>query len=329
MRETTELPVANPAAELPTRQAGPGRADLGMRVATVFIITTPLLGLIAAPFFLWGWGFHWTDLGVLLGMYFLTSLGITVGFHRLFVHRSFETYMWVKFLLAVLGSMAVQGPLFQWVGMHRRHHQYSDTPEDPHSPHHEGKGLWGVLRGFWHAHIGWMFDAAPPDLDHYVKDLDASASLRWANRLFLVWVVLGLVFPAVIGGVVTQSWVGAWTGLIWGGLVRIFLVHHVTWSVNSACHLWGMQPYRSKDQSRNNFLFGILALGEGWHNTHHAFPTSSRHGLRWWQIDVSYWVIRTLALLRLAWNVKLPSPETEAKQRAAHAHPLPSPRGDY
>jgi stearoyl-CoA desaturase (Delta-9 desaturase) len=265
----------------------------------------------------WGWGFGWTDRGLLLGMYLLTALGITVGFHRLFVHRSFETYTWVKFLWAVLGSMAGQGSLFQWVGMHRRHHQHSDTPDDPHTPHHHGGGVLGLLRGFWHAHIAWFFLPDPPDLDRYVADLRASRALRVASALFPVWVALGLVLPAVLGGVITLSWAGVWTGLIWGGLVRLFLVHHVTWSVNSACHLWGFRPYRSDDQSRNNVVFGILALGEGWHNTHHAFPTSARHGLRWWEVDVSYWVIRALALLGLAWNVKLPTKQAQLREQRA------------
>jgi len=315
MPEITKLPVAAPTAELPPVKAAPERASLAVRMVTLIAIILPLLGVVAAPFFLWGWGFHWTDLGLLLGMYVLTALGITVGFHRLFVHHSFETYMWVKFIWAVLGSMAVQGSLFQWVGMHRRHHQYSDTPEDPHSPQHGGKGILGLLRGFWHAHIGWFFQPDPPDLDRYVKDLSASRTLRVASFLFPVWVALGLVIPAVMGGVITRSWAGVWTGLIWGGMVRVFLVHHVTWSVNSACHLWGLRPYRSDDESRNNIMFGILALGEGWHNTHHAFPTSARHGLRWWQIDASYWVIRTLALLGLAWNLKLPTKEAQTKER--------------
>ena len=283
---------------------------------TFLAIVIPLLGLIAAPFFLWGWGFRWTDLGLLLGMYVLTALGITVGFHRLFVHRSFETYMWVKVILAILGSMAVQGPLAQWVGQHRRHHQYSDTPEDPHTPHHHGDGILGVLRGFWHAHIGWFFDPEPPDLARYVPDILGSAALRWTSRLFPLWVALGLILPGVLGGLITRSWGGVWTGVLWGGLVRVLLVHHVTWSVNSACHLWGARPFESGDMSRNNPVFGILALGEGWHNTHHAFPSSARHGLRWWQIDVSYWVIRLLALFRLAWNVKLPSSEAQIKRRA-------------
>jgi stearoyl-CoA desaturase (Delta-9 desaturase) len=295
---------------------GADRRPLLERLITIAAIIIPLAAVIAVPFFLWGWGFHWTDLGLLLGMYVVTVIGITVGFHRLFVHRSFETYAWVKWIWAVLGSMAVQGPLFQWVALHRRHHQFSDTPDDPHSPRHEGHGVLGLLKGFWHAHIGWFFTPDPPNLHRYVADLGQSRALRVTSRLFPVWVALGLLIPAVLGGVITLSWVGVLTGLIWGGLVRIFLVHHVTWSVNSACHLWGRQPFRCNDDSRNNLIFGILALGEGWHNTHHAFPTSARHGLRWWQIDVSYYVIRALAWMHLAWDVKLPSKKAQAERRA-------------
>ena len=317
MPELITPPVADPDVKVSPVEAIPERPSWAVRLVTFVAITVPLLGVVAVPFFLWGWGFHWTDLGLLLGMYILTALGITVGFHRLFVHHSFETYTWVKFVLTILGSMAVEEPMLKWVAIHRRHHQYSDTLGDPHSPQHEGHGLFGLLRGFWHAHIGWFFMPDPPDLDHYVKDLRASRTLRVASYLFPLWVALGLVIPAVLGGVITLSWMGVWTGLIWGGLVRVFLVHHVTWSVNSACHLWGFRTYRSHDQSRNNVLFGILALGEGWHNTHHAFPTSARHGLRWWQIDVSYWVIRTLALLGLAWNLKLPTKQAQAKERNA------------
>ena len=173
----------------------------------------------------------------------------------------------------------------------------------------------GVLRGLWHAHLGWIFDPDPPDLLRYVKDLQQSALLRRVSALFPLWVVVGLLVPALLGGLLTGTWAGALRGLAWGGLARIFLLHHVTWSVNSVCHLWGQQPYRSEDQSRNNPVFGVLALGEGWHNTHHAFPTSARHGLRWWQIDVSYWVIRGLAWLGLAWNVKLPSKQALAREQ--------------
>lgn len=315
MPELTVLPVADPTVEFPPVQPSVGRAPLPVRVTTFFAIVLPLLTVVAVPFLIRGSGFHWTDLGLLLGLYVVTVLGITVGFHRLFTHHSFETYTWVKVVLGIVGSMAVQGSLLTWVAVHRRHHQFSDTATDPHSPRHKGRGVFGLLRGFWHAHIGWFFEAHSPDLDHYNKDLRESRSLRVVSILFPLWVALGLVIPAVLGGVISLSWAGMWTGLIWGGLVRVFLVHHVTWSVNSACHLWGFRTYRSNDQSRNNVLFGVLALGEGWHNTHHAFPTSARHGLRWWQVDVSFWVIRTLSLLGLAWSLKQPTKQAQANKR--------------
>jgi stearoyl-CoA desaturase (delta-9 desaturase) len=298
---------------LPPPDAAEVRASWQSQLVTLFAIFVPLAGVIAAPFFLWGWGFHGSDLALLIGMYLASALGITVGFHRLFVHRSFETYTWLKFVWAALGSMAVQGSLFQWVATHRRHHQYSDTPHDPHTPHHHGRGLWGFVRGFWHAHIGWFFAPDPPGMERYVRDIQASPALRVASALTPLWIFLGLLIPAVLGGLLTGSWMGVWTGLIWGGLVRIFVVHHLTWSVNSACHLWGGRPFRSDDQSRNNFLFGILGLGEGWHNAHHAFPTSARHGLRWWEFDFSYLVIRAQAMVGLAWNVKVPAKEAVAK----------------
>lgn len=313
--EVAVVPVPDPLAELPPLEET-ARLSLGMRLTTLAGVILPLLGLAAAIALLWGWGFTWVDLGLLLGLYAVTVVGITVGFHRLFTHRSFETYGAVQFVLGVLGSVAVQGPLLQWVALHRRHHQYSDRPDDPHSPHHQGRGVLGLLRGLWHAHLGWMFRPDPPDLDRYVKDLRQSRLLRAVSALFPLWVALGLLIPAAVGGLVTGTWVGALTGLLWGGLARVFLVHHVTWSVNSVCHLWGRRPYLSRDQSRNNAAVAVLSLGEGWHNTHHAFPTSARHGLRWWQIDVSYWVIRSLAWLRLAWNVRLPSREAQLAQRA-------------
>jgi len=312
--EIVPLPVSDPLAELPPL-APDGNAALRVRLLNLIVIIVPFLGLISVPFFVWGWGFHWVDLFLLLAMYVITVLGITVGIHRLFTHHSFETNIVIKFVFAVLGSKAVQGPLLNWVATHRRHHQHSDKLEDPHSPLQQGHGALGVLRGVWHAHLGWMFLADPPNLSSYVKDLQKSQALRVASAMFPAWVALSLLLPAAAGGLLTRSWFGALTGLIWGGLVRIFLVHHVTWSINSACHLWGRRPFQSGDESRNNALFGYLALGEGWHNTHHAFPTSARHGLRWWQFDLSYWVIRSLALLRLAWDVRIPSDEMLAQKR--------------
>ncbi len=312
----TGSPVARPPAESPPGRAPThGRLSLGGRIATLLGVTVPLAGLAAAGVFLWGWGFHWVDLGLLLGMYTATLLGVTVGFHRLFVHRSYETILPIKVVLTALGSMALQGTMIHWVGLHRWHHQHSDAPEDAHSPHHQGTGILGFLRGFWHSHIGWAFHADPPGLAHYVQDLNRSPTLRLASALFPVWAALGVVIPAAVGGAVTGTWVGAATGLLWGGLVRILLVHHVTWSINSVCHLWGQRPYRSEDESRNNVVMGVLAMGEGWHNTHHAFPTSVRHGLQWWQLDVTYWVIRGLSLVGLTWNLKLPSKQAQENER--------------
>ena len=308
-----------PAADAVAHDPGPEPAlvpvPLAGKLAILAAIVLPVLGVGAAIVVAWGWGVTWVDLGLLAGFYLLTAIGVTVGFHRLFVHRSFETVTAVQVALAALGSMAVQGSLFRWAARHRRHHQHSDTEHDPHSPHRYRSGPLGRLRGLWHAHIGWAFGPDARGLTRYVRDLRKSWALRLTNNLFPLWVALGLAAPAVLGGLLTGTWAGALTGFLWGGLVRVFLVHHVTWSVNSAGHLWGTRPYRSADHSRDNVVLGVLALGEGWHNTHHAFPTSARHGLRWWQPDASYYLIRLLALVGLAWDVRLPTREAQARAR--------------
>lgn len=290
---------------------------LRVRIANFFAVLLPFVGLIVAIILLWGWGFDWLQLSLLVGMYFATGLGITVGFHRLLTHRAFETTRWIKLSLGIAGSMAVQGPIIRWVATHRRHHQHSDLEGDPHSPHLHGLGFRGLIHGLWHSHIGWMFHPDAPSLPSYAGDLVQDGLVRKVSALFPLWVVLGLVFPAALGGVLTLSWTGALLGLIWGGLVRVFFVHHVTWSINSVCHLWGSRPFRCNDESRNNLLFGVFAWGEGWHNNHHAFPTSARHGLRWWQIDISYSVIHALAILGLAWNVRIPTLKAIAARQTA------------
>jgi stearoyl-CoA desaturase (delta-9 desaturase) len=297
--------TASPTSDVDLEPTPTEPLSFAARAATLAAVILPFLGLLASVVFLWGWGFSWVELVLLAGMYALTALGITVGYHRLFTHHSFETNPVVKCILGICGAMAVQGTLLRWVAFHRRHHQHSDRDDDPHSPHHHGKGVLGILRGLWHAHIGWMFKG-DPELERYVRDLRQSKLVRVLSRLFPVWVLLGLLIPTGLGYLLWGSWLGAVLGLIWGGLVRIFFVHHVTWSVNSICHLWGRRPFPCRDESRNNFVVGVLALGEGWHNNHHAFPTSARHGFRWWEIDLSYWVIRMFVLLRLAWDVKLP-----------------------
>jgi stearoyl-CoA desaturase (Delta-9 desaturase) len=293
----------------------PASASRTVRTINLLAIIIPFIGLILGAVVLWGRGFSWTQLVLLLVMYLLTTLGITLGYHRLFTHRAFQATRGVKAVLAVLGSMSVEGPVLNWVAIHRRHHQHSDRPDDPHSPHLHGKGLRGLFKGLYHAHIGWLLLADPPGLTRYIRDLLADGMLRRISKLFTLWVALGLVIPAVLGGLLTMSWMGALWGFLWAGLIRIFLLNHVTWSINSICHLWGTRPFRCPDQSRNNFVFGVLALGEGWHNNHHAFPSSARHGLRWWEIDASYWVLRALALVGLAWKVKLPSAESMSMKR--------------
>lgn len=297
----------------------PARRLVMAWVGTFIGVTVPLAALVVGIVLMWGYGFWWVDMALMVGMYFVSLLGLTIGFHRLFTHRSFQTTRPIQWLLAICGSMTIQGPLFTWVGLHRKHHQYSDTVDDPHSPHPHGAGFWGLLRGFWRGHIGWAFSPMPEGLMGYVKDLSRHRSLRVINELFPVWAALGLLIPAAIG-LAAGGWAGALTGFIWGGLVRVMLVHHVTWSINSVCHLWGTRPYPEKDESRNNVVFGVLAFGEGWHNNHHAFPTSARHGLKWWQVDLSYYVIRALALVGLAWKIRVADPdgtEPEADPAAA------------
>lgn len=303
MNQTPASILPDPPAE----EESSKRASQLTRIAVLVVVILPFLGFVLAIVSLWGWACNWGIIALLAVMYILTGLGITVGYHRLFTHQAFETSRVVKFILGILGSMAVQGPLLRWVALHRLHHQCSDHDGDPHSPAHHGQGIFGVLRGLFHAHMGWLFARETPDLARYVKDLRKSPMIRSVSALFPLWVVIGLTIPTVLGWLMVGGWQGALLGLIWGGLARIFLVHHVTWSINSVCHIWGHQPYKVKDQSKNNFIIALLALGEGWHNNHHAFPTSARHGLRWWQFDFSFLVIRIMAFLRLVWKVKVPA----------------------
>jgi stearoyl-CoA desaturase (delta-9 desaturase) len=225
-------------------------------------------------------------------------------------------------MLGISGSMAVQGDLAWWCAVHRMHHHHSDGDEDPHSPH---AGSTSRIRRFLYSHVGWLFKIERPNLQRYVPDLEADPDLHRITRLFPLWVILSMAIPTILGGVISGSWFGAFTGLLWGGLVRIFFLHHVTWSVNSVCHLWGKQPYVTHDHSRNNPIFGVLALGEGWHNNHHAFPTSARHGLKWWQFDSSWITIRLMSLLGMASKLKTPTPERMSRSQVDHKQDAPMP----
>ncbi len=286
-----------------------GALPVADRVANLVVILLPFVALIGAMVYAWGWGLGWVEVAIFVGMYLVTGLGVTIGYHRYFTHKSFETGPVMRAVLGIAGSMSIEGSIFRWVAFHRCHHQHSDHEADPHSPHGHGTGFMGVLKGAYRAHLGWMLDTSDKGLERYVADLKKDRVTVVVSNLFPVWMALSLIIPAVIGGLVTMSWGGALLGFVWGGLVRVLVVHHATWSVNSVCHLWGTRAYKSHDESRNNPVVGVLALGEGWHNNHHAFPTSARHGLKWWQFDISWIVIRVMEKLGLVWKVRVPTKE--------------------
>jgi len=268
-------------------------------------IVLPLLGLLLAVALLWDRMVGLTEIGILGVGYLLTGIGITVGFHRLFTHRSFHTLRSVRYIFAVLGQMAVEGDVLTWVADHRKHHQFSDREGDPHSPHVEfGDGPVDSLKGLWHAHTGWLFsEVGRADREKYAKDLVSERGLRVIADLFLPLVLASLLLPAAAGWLLLGGWYGFVAGLVWGGGVRIFLLHHVTFSINSICHMWGRRRFASGDESRNVWWLCWLSFGESWHNNHHAFPTSAFHGLRAWELDPGGWVIRGLERIGLAWGV--------------------------
>jgi stearoyl-CoA desaturase (Delta-9 desaturase) len=289
------------------------------QAVTVVAVVVPPLGLVAAMGALWNIGFHWVDLALFLGLYVVCAFGTTIGFHRYFTHRGFEARAPVRALLAILGCMTMQGPVTQWVTDHRKHHALSDKPGDPHSPHGHGDGAWGAVRGFVHAHVGWMFtNLGMEQGKEYGRDLYEDRLVRVIDRLYLLWVVLTLGIPFGIGYAVGGTWGAGVEAVVWGGLIRIAAYQHATFSVNSICHMFGRQDFRSRDEARNNWVVALLVFGEGWHNNHHAFPVSARHGLERWQLDVSWWVIRGLEKLRLVSNVKVPD-AAQLERRRAHA----------
>lgn len=291
---------------------------LSHRIAMLTAVCVPLVGVVVAIVTLWqaGW-MGWPFLAMLIGGWILTAMGITVGFHRLLTHNSFATYRPLRAFWMAMGALAVEGSPLIWCAVHRRHHEKSDHQGDPHSPLLHGSSWLGMLKGLWHAHTGWLFTHywSRPNLQRYVPDLVNDRLLASIDKLYYVWVLVSLAIPTALGGLMTQSWYGAWMGLLWGGVVRIFVTHHITWSINSICHVYGKRHFHTTDNSRNNVICGLLALGEGWHNNHHAFPTSARHGLLWWQFDFSWLVIRLMERLGLAWDVVLPSDRVLAKRR--------------
>jgi len=286
------------------------------RRVTLAVTLIPMAGVALAMWLLWGTGITTTDLILFLSFYAATGLGITVGYHRLFTHRSFRAVRPVRIVLAVLGGMGVEGSVVDWCATHRRHHAFADQYGDPHSPHlAKAPGILGVVIGLWHAHSGWLFDDEATKPDEYAPDLVADRDLMRISRAFPFLTVLTFVLPAMIGFAVTRSLVGALTAFVWGSLVRVFLLHHVTWSINSICHFYGREAYRAKDESKNVWALSPVSFGESWHNNHHAFPWSARLGIGRWQIDFGWYVIRALAIVRLIRDVKVPTADQLAKRK--------------
>ncbi len=299
--------------ESPTRQPGPqpildGTRGIPQQIGVYVFVVVPLLALIAAIPFAWGWGLGWADVAIAAVFYVITGLGITVGFHRYFTHGSFKAARPLRIALAVAGSLAMQGPVIDWVADHRRHHAFSDKEGDPHSPWLFGTSAGAVAKGFWHSHTGWLFNRDQTNEKRFTPDLLADRDVMRVNRLFVLLSAATLVVPALLGGLLTWSLWGAVTALFWAGLVRVALLHHVTWSINSICHMIGNAPFAARDHSRNVWPLAVLSFGESWHNLHHADPTCARHGVQRGQVDISARVIQAFEKLGWATAVRWPTP---------------------
>jgi stearoyl-CoA desaturase (delta-9 desaturase) len=275
------------------------------RIITGIVTGVPFAGLGLVVWQTWSEALRWSDVAVFGIMYVLTGLGVTVGFHRHFTHRSFKTTRPVRVGLAVLGSAAIEGPITAWVADHRKHHAFADEEGDPHSPHvGHGHGLRGALRGLLHAHMGWLFlHTQRGKKDRYAPDLLADPDIRFVDRTFPVWAIGSLIVPFFLGLAIGGSVPAGLTGMLWGGAIRVLVLHHVTYSINSLCHFFGRRKFDTGDESRNLAWLAPLSFGEAWHNNHHAFPTSASHGLRRWEIDISALAIRALERAGLAWDV--------------------------
>jgi stearoyl-CoA desaturase (Delta-9 desaturase) len=289
----------------------------GEQTALLLFIAVPFVALLAAVPVAWGWGLGWRDLAIAAVMYLVSSHGITVGFHRYFTHGSFRAPRGVKIALAVAGSLAIEGPVLRWVADHRRHHAFSDREGDPHSPWKYGETVPALAKGLFHAHVGWLFDVENTNPRRYAPDLLKDRDVVTVSRLFPAFVAVSGLLPAALGGLLSWSWQGAVTAFFWASLVRISLLHHVTWSINSICHTIGERPFRSRDRSGNVWWLALLSNGESWHNLHHADPTCARHGVLPGQIDSSARLIALLERLGWATDVRWPRADRLEARRAA------------
>ncbi|WP_341718947.1 acyl-CoA desaturase [Micromonospora sp. FIMYZ51] len=315
---STALIDSHPTGPKPLTE---GTQSRGILIALWAFVVIPFLALIAAVPVAWGGWLSWVDVGIAAFWYVLAGLGITVGYHRYFTHGSFKAKRWLRIALAVSGSVAVQGDIIQWVADHRRHHAFSDLEGDPHSPWRFGTTLRGLIKGLFHAHVGWLFGRELSNRERFAPDLLADPDIRRIQRLFPLLVVASVLGPALMGGLLTWSWQGALTALFWAGLVRISLLHHVTWSINSVCHVYGERPFmmRHGDRASNFWPLALISFGESWHNLHHADPTSARHGVLRGQIDISARVIWLFEKVGAAWDVRWPKPERIAAKLAKPA----------
>jgi stearoyl-CoA desaturase (Delta-9 desaturase) len=297
----------------------PTEHETADRIITGLVTVVPFLLLSVAAWQVWNQALHWRDLAIFGAVYVVTGLGVTVGFHRLFTHRSFKTSRALRGIFAALGSAAIEGPVISWVADHRKHHTFSDEQGDPHSPHVGHGGGWrGTLRGLFHAHMGWLFIHTERGAkERFARDLIDDPVVSFVDRTFLLWAVVGLAVPFALGYAIGGTLVAGLTALLWGGAVRVFLLHHFTYSINSVCHVFGRRQFATDDESRNVFLLALPTFGEAWHNNHHAFPTSASHGLRRWELDPSAAVIRALERLGLVWDVVRVSPERRAAKTAS------------
>ena len=285
------------------------------RYANLTAVVLPFAAFIVAVVLLWHDWVGPSDLAILAVMYLLTALGITIGYHRMLTHRAFDAPKPVRYTLAILGSMAVQWSVIDWVADHRKHHAFTDEDGDPHSPHGHGGGFKGAVHGLWHAHMGWLWQTqGMAQKRRFAKDLLEDPGLRKISKRFPLLVLAGLLIPTAAGYALTGTWMGALTGYVWGGLVRVFLVHHVTWSINSVCHFFGSRRFDLEDHSTNVFWLALPSLGESWHHNHHAFPRSARHGLKWYEVDVSGLIIRGMEKAGLAHNVVTITPERQLER---------------
>ncbi|SHG56464.1 acyl-CoA desaturase [Streptoalloteichus hindustanus] len=283
------------------------------QVSVYLFVILPTLALVAAVPLAWGWGLGWVDVALFVAFYAISGLGVTVGYHRHFTHGSFKAKRALRVALAVAGSTAVQGSVVDWVADHRRHHAYSDKEGDPHSPWLFGSSPWALTKGFWHAHMGWLFERESTNKERFAPDLVADRDIVAVDRLFVLWTALSLLLPGVLGGLITWTWWGALTGFFWAGLVRVAALHHITWSVNSICHMIGERPFASRDKAANFWPLAIVSFGEAWHNLHHADPTCARHGVLRGQIDISARTIWLFEKFGWVWNVRWPTPQRLAR----------------